>query len=287
MKELSTNDIVVLVFTSALNLHERALSCQNTWLQDFKFGYLIGGNYIDPKLKMISAGDVIGEDYASASDKQYYGLKKLYEMNPDKKWFYITGCDAYIFSENLVNALSKFDSSQDYYIGGDFFPAEDFGFKYLMPRGGAGFALSNSLVKKLLSRFTEIISTIKSFNPWLQTACDRTLCYFLLTMFNVKPKYVKGFYSWPPYIYSEKHPKVKYGDENGENHITPVIEKPIAFHALSIREMYILSSGKKLSKNKLLIIFDKILKRISFKLKTKSIVNKIFYRKHTTKGYYQ
>ncbi len=287
MEKLSTDDIVVLVFTSALNLHERALSCQNTWLQDFKFGYLIGGNYIDPKLKMISAGSFVGEDYASANDKQYYGLKKLYEMYPDKKWFYITGCDAYIFAENLVNALSKFDSSQDYYIGGDFFPASINNIEFLMPRGGPGFALSNSLVKKLLSHFEEIMSRIKTFDSFYQKACDWTLCYFLLTLFRVKPSYVKGFYTWPPYIYSEKHPKVRYGDENGENHITSIIDKPIAFHCLSIREMYILSSGKKLYKNSFLIIFDKMLKKISFKLKTKSIVNRFFYKKHKTKGFYQ
>ena len=287
MEKLSADDIVVLVFTSALNLHERALSCQNTWLQDFKFGYLIGGNYIDPELKMISAGNFVGEDYASASDKQYYGLKKLYEMHPDKKWFYITGCDAYIFSENLVNELSKFDSSQDYYIGGDFYQASISNIDFFMPRGGPGFALSRSLVAKILIRFDEIISIIETFDPWLQTACDRTLCYFLLTMFGVKPTYVKGFYTWPPYFYSAKHPKVRYGDEIGNNHITPVISKPIAFHALSIREMYILSSGKKLNKNKLFILFDKILKKISFKLKTKSIINKTFYRNHKTKGFYQ
>ncbi len=283
MDNLSVNDIVVLVFTSALNLHERALSCQNSWLQDFPFGYLVGGNCIDQNLKMISAGNFIGEDYASASDKQYYGLKKLYEMYPDKKWFYITGCDSYIFAENLVSALSKYNPSDDYYIGGDFSNHTILNSHCLMPKGGPGFALSISLVRKIIVRFDEIINAIKTFDNDLQKACDLTLCYFIEKWLGIEPVYLSGFYDWPPYSY----PKDSYGGPDGKTLLEPVIEKPIAFHRLSIREMYILSSGRKLKKNELLIIIDKVLKRISFKLKTKSIVNKIFYKKHKTKGFYQ
>ena len=282
MNKLTKDDIVVLVFTSALNLHERALCCQNTWLRDFKYGYLIGGNVIDPDLKMISAGDFVGEDYASASDKQYYGLKKLYEMFPQKKWFFITGCDAYLFAENLTATLQEFDSDKDYFVGGDFFKASVCGTDFLMPRGGPGFALSRSLVKKIIDNLNTIMSKIKTFDPWLQSACDRTLCYFILTMFNVKATYADGFYTWPPHRYPEKF----YGNEYGEN-VIPVIEKPVAFHLLSIREMYILSSGQKLSKKPVLLFFDKIQRFISFKFKTKSFFNKLFYKEHKLKGYYQ
>lgn len=94
--QLEFDDIAVGVFTSAEKLRERALSVQNTWLKSFPKGYLIGGYYYDAKLKMISLGPHVGEDYASAHRKQFLGLLELYHRFPETKWFFITGCDAYI-----------------------------------------------------------------------------------------------------------------------------------------------------------------------------------------------
>ena len=94
MSKISPEDIVVLVFSSALNLHERAVSINNTWLKSFKNGFLVGGYFIDPKLKMISAGKDVGEGYLSATYKQFLGLKIMYERFPEKPWFFVTGDDA-------------------------------------------------------------------------------------------------------------------------------------------------------------------------------------------------
>ena len=78
MNPIIPDDIAVLVFTSALNLHERALSVQKTWMRSFSKGHLVGGYYYDPSLRMISLPDV-KEDYFSATPKQFLGLKALYE----------------------------------------------------------------------------------------------------------------------------------------------------------------------------------------------------------------
>lgn len=249
----------MLVFTSALNLHERALSVNNTWLKDFPCGYLIGGNFIDPKLRMISAGPDVGEDYYSAADKQYYGLKKAFELHPDKSWYFITGCDAFIYSENLVEILSKYDPHKDHFVGG--YPRK---FKMLNEEiivisGGAGFALSHSLAEKIVEAIPDIYSLKDKLSQWEWSACDQVLAYYIECVLKVEPSICDGFSHYPPYSMRE------------EFHCAP-----IAYHMLNIREMYTLYAGKIISKpNAVFWCFDKFHKVLIKIFKTKSLVNKI------------
>lgn len=260
---MTTDDICVLCFTSALNLHERALSVHRTWLTNFKYGFLIGGYFVDPKLKMISAGENIGEDYLSCADKQYYGLKKLYEMFPDKPWFFITGCDAFLYAENLANLLEKFDSSKDYIIGGGslqhyHLENQDTNVEYVS--GGAGFALSNELVKKIVQRLDDIYKEKHLFKSEDWSYCDVTLGYFLEKYWSITPTLCDGFSSFTPYhLYTHKFEC-----------------PPIAYHYLSIREMYRLYTNRPVKrKNFFQKVFDKLSLILSRKLHTKHFVNDI------------
>ncbi len=270
---VTPDDIAVLVFTSALNLHERALSVQKTWLRNFPKGHLVGGYYYDPSLRIISLPDV-QEDYFSATPKQFLGLKALYEKYPDTKWFYILGCDGYVFYKPLCELLSKYDASKDYYIGGNFLKRNIENTDYFFPAGGPGFALSNPLVKKLIPYIERILAEIPSYHLFYEEgACDAAMGWFLLKYLNVKPVYAEGFYTVAPY----KYPGDKYWNGSGEFVSEPVISNPIAFHTLTLREMYILSSGRIPKKRTFFdMVIDKISWYLSRKLKTKTLVNTIF-----------
>ena len=263
---IEPEDICMLVFTSALNLHERALSVQNTWLKDFPCGYLVGGNYIDTKLRMISAGENVGEDYSSAADKQYLGLKKAFELHPDKKWFYITGCDAFIYSYNLCTLLSKYNYENDFFVVGHARSLKFLDTEIVNLSGGAGFALSNSLALKIVSSLSDIYAMKDYLSKKQWNACDMTIAYFIEKKLKINPTICDGFSHCQPY-----HPESVFNCD------------PVAYHMINIREMYSLYSGKKIKKpNILYYVFDKIHVLLAKKLKTKKIVNvicKFFYGK--------
>ncbi len=150
ISSLSIDDIAVGVFTSARNLRERALSVQRTWLRYFPKGFLIGGSCHDSKLRMINLDDGVREDFHSVHRKQFLGLMELYGRFPAAKWFFITGCDAFIYPWNLVKLLEGFDPEKELFIGGHCGTRMVAGEALVFPSGGPGFALSGALVKTLL-----------------------------------------------------------------------------------------------------------------------------------------
>lgn len=269
-QSLCKSDIALGVFTSSLNLPARALSVQSTWLHDFPLGFLIGGYHLDPTLKMISAGPDVGEDYQSATKKQFLGLKKLIKNHPDSLWFYITGCDAFIFSENLTRALSGFCPDKDYFIGGHCNQVTINRMNLLYPSGGPGFALSRSLARKIYPFLEEICSDWESSQTKYKSACDVALAYYLRQRFNVSVSFVPGFYAWPPYRY----PGCNYLDGNSCKVSSPVVAEPIAFHYLSIREMYVLyRRGTVEAPNKIEVLLDELINILAWKLKLKRFPN--------------
>lgn len=59
----------------------------------------------------------VKNDYLSASYKQYYGLKYIYE-NYDAEFIIAVGTDTYINIPKTLELLSKFDHNKSLYIGG-------------------------------------------------------------------------------------------------------------------------------------------------------------------------
>lgn len=262
--------IIPLVFTSALNLRERALSVQSTWLAGFEIAYLIGGYYFDRELRMVSLGETVQEDYQSATFKQFFGIKKIYEMHPDFDWLFITGCDAYVFKENLEKTLSEFDPTRDYFIGGHCGKAEVGGKIFFYPSGGPGFALSKALVEKIASRLDEMAHAWVANQTSHRSACDLAMAYFLSEWYDIPLTYREGFYHCPPFYYPEN----AYFDNLGNLIKKEAIDFPIAFHSLSIREMYELHRRKKLNAPHFIDkAFDKTALFMTRKMKTKRIVN--------------
>lgn len=272
MERLTAGAIAVGVFTSALNLRERALSVQETWLKGFPNGYLIGGWHDDPGLKMISLGAEVGEDYRSAHRKQFLGLLELRKRAPLAKWFYITGCDAFIFKDNLIALLDRYDPNSELLVGGHCGMVTIGGEPLLYPAGGPGFALSKALVDSLAPAIPSFIGQWEEANPGLATACDAAMAYLAKRERGVSLSYEEGFYYGPPYYY----PANTYKDGQGRDVNRPAIDRPIAFHNLSIREMYLLEGNRWLRRPGLAgKAFDKLSRIVTRRYKSRSMMNRI------------
>lgn len=269
---ITSNDIAVGVFTSALNLRERALSVQNTWLKDFKNGYLIGGWYSDPKLRMVSLGAEVGEDYQSAHKKQFLGLLELHKRFPEAKWYFITGCDAFVCEKNLTALLGTFDYHTPLLIGGHCGRANIGDADLLYPSGGPGFALSRSLVDALAGSIPGFIAEWEARRDGLSGACDVAMAFLVKIKVSAGFSYSKGFYNNPPYDY----PGNGFLDGSGKLVHEDIVSDPIAFHGLSIREMYELADGYLPVRPGIFLRFmDLLLRKTARYLKTKRLANSI------------
>ena len=269
-ENLTKSDIAIGVFTSSLNLSARALSVDSTWLNDFPLAFLIGGHHIDPTLKMISAGAAVGEDYQSATKKQFLGLKALIDTYPEALWFYVTGCDAFLYSDNLLKALSCFSPDLDYFVGGHCNKITINGSDLIYPSGGPGFAISRSLALKISPFLASMCSDWESTQNFYRSACDAAISFYLRDQFGVTVSYLPGFYACPPY----KYPGNSFFDGNGDVVSMSIVEEPIAFHYLSIREMYLLYCyGSIVSPDLFDRLFDRLIYILSWRLKLKSLPN--------------
>jgi len=266
------DDIAVGVFTSALNLRERALSVQETWLKSFSKGYLIGGSHFDPGLRMIALGGGVGENYQSAHRKQFLGLLELLKLFPDASWFYLTGCDAFVFANNLASLLTRYDASLELLVGGHCGMVEVDGEPLVYPAGGPGFALSRPLAEALAPCIPDFVGEWEKRQPALSTACDAALAYLAKRERGVRVSFEEGFYYGPPYYY----PRNTYKDGEGNDVNRAVIPNPIAFHNLSIREMYLLQGGTWPRSPRLIDkAFDKLSMILTRKMHSRSFVNRI------------
>ena len=73
-------------------------------------------------------------------------VDKAYISNPKAKWFVFLESDVYFFWDTLFRLLSQLDASQPHYLGAPHKGSEGRYFAY----GGAGFVLSQGLLKKLI-----------------------------------------------------------------------------------------------------------------------------------------
>ena len=263
-------DIAVGVYTSALNLRERALSVQRTWLRDFPCAYLLGGNYLDPGLQMLSCGDDVGEGYESALKKQFVGLKLLYKKFPAARWFLVTGCDAYVYAHNLEMLLAWHDPSLEWFIGGHCARIDVDGESFLYPSGGPGLLLSRPLVLKVCENAMAFVAQWESRTDTLRGACDVAMAVLVVRILGCSFTYHEGFYHCQPYRY----PGNPYLDGEGATVDKAPTDAPIAFHSLSIREMYQLDHGDHLRKPSVFLRYiDNVAKRLARRFHTRHVVN--------------
>lgn len=124
----------------------------------------------------------VTDDYQSASYKQQFGLKYIYE-NYDADFVFVCGTDTFINIPKLLLFVEDFDKCNNLYIGGHgcHRQIEDTVYYY---HSGAGFMLSNECLKSLYPFLNDMTDKwcdlcIKSNVQYLIPACDVAISYYL------------------------------------------------------------------------------------------------------------
>jgi hypothetical protein len=104
--------------------------------------------YVDQKKAHIE-GETVKESQRSFKLDRFKYLPmvdKAYATNPKAKWFVFLESDVYFFWDTLFRLLSQLESSSPHYLGEPHKGSDGRYFAY----GGAGFVLSQGLMKKLI-----------------------------------------------------------------------------------------------------------------------------------------
>jgi hypothetical protein len=177
---------------------EESVSCHSTWeTQAQKLGVPVFyhvGQVIDENLlnwpNIVQLPGVV-DDYQSAFDKHFKGLKHLYET-VDSEWYFSVGSDTYPNIKNILTMLAKYDSSQPRVIVG---PHEYIAHKlgeetFDWYSGASGYFISR-LALELILKVSDTpkedwhaICEVNSRDDW-KPACD--VCFFYMIHKNQLP----------------------------------------------------------------------------------------------------
>lgn len=144
---------------------DQTLGCCETWVRDTERTYFFCGNCFDPAFEQecmeksnyhaefIHLQDV-GEDYQSASYKQWMGLGWLFQNSPSD-WYGILGTDNYVFYDRLTTLLSRHSTNVPYMIGGFCQMRNVKGGNCQLLLGGTGLFLNHVAVQKMWNIYSD------------------------------------------------------------------------------------------------------------------------------------
>ena len=155
---LTVDDVAFGVLTSERFLETRLSSQQRTWLRRVRHVVFYSESEVRsiPTLKLVPPAkeELVG----GGAWKNFPALIDLSERFPLAKWVFFNDDDTYIFVENLLQALGKFDYNRDYYVGLYWTPRIDMEWREVhiaYASGGAGYALSRALLTRMTPRMSE------------------------------------------------------------------------------------------------------------------------------------
>lgn len=188
-------DLIILVYACYTVEHYRKqiVTVNSTWgekckeYKNIKLLFFLGEeprSYFNDtdNIKYINLPGV-GNDYLSASYKQFLGLKYIYE-NYKTKFVMCVGTDTYLNIPKLLLYTNTLDYTESLYVGGHGC-VRNIGLKnYYFHSGGPGFIITYSCLEKLygtLSTLTDDwIQVCKTNNlSDLIPACDVAISYYL------------------------------------------------------------------------------------------------------------
>lgn len=98
-----------------------------------------------------------GDDYISATFKQWRGLEAMIDTEELCRFYYMCGSDTFLNIGNALAELKVFDSESQLYIGGGMGAEIVRGTEYTYFSGGAGFFLTYSACQAVLDKTQEFI----------------------------------------------------------------------------------------------------------------------------------
>lgn len=112
---------------------------------------------ISPDMRTICMNVQEGDDYISATFKQWRGMEFMVDGEERCSWYYICGSDTFLHVGNALAKLKGFDCERPYYIGGGTGLETVAEMEYTYFSGGAGFFLTYLACQKLMEEFQEFI----------------------------------------------------------------------------------------------------------------------------------
>ena len=158
--------IVVFGCLTKSKYRQQIEDCYATWIRDALDADCLVRIYVgdipkdlDPGLQSICVDLQQGDDYMSATFKQWKGFEHILE-NEHACDFYLTcGTDTFIHIPNALAKLTYFSSDTPLYIGGGEGEEHVDGIRYRYYSGGAGVFVSYSALQLVLEQ-------IPDFMPW-------------------------------------------------------------------------------------------------------------------------
>lgn len=149
---LSIDDVAFGVLTSERFVDTRLASQQRTWLRRVRHVVFYSESELRwlPTVKLAPPNreELVG----GGAWKNFPALMDLHRRFPNQKWVFFHDDDTYVFVENLLTALGKYDPDRDYYVGLYWTPRVDMEWKEVQiayASGGAGYAISRALLRRL------------------------------------------------------------------------------------------------------------------------------------------
>ena len=138
---LTIDDIAFGVLTSERFVETRLASQQRTWLRRVRHVVF----YSESELRWLPTVALTppsGEELVGGGAwKNFPALIDLHRRFPQQKWIFFHDDDTYVFIENLLTGLGKYDHNRDFYVGLYWTPRIDMEWKEVQiayASGGAG-----------------------------------------------------------------------------------------------------------------------------------------------------
>jgi len=152
------DEVIIGVSVSRATLN-RADFILNTWYK--RIPTVLMGHSKVPGYNIMITG-VDADNYASTLGKGFYGLAKLFEDNPNLKWYALLDDDCFLYPDGLLMALSAFDPTQPWaFSQSDMGKVRQGGPQVWRMFGGAGIVLSNGMVKLMMPTLREYCKNLE------------------------------------------------------------------------------------------------------------------------------
>lgn len=140
--------------------------CYATWVRDALDANCLVRFYVgdipkdlDPGLQAICVDLKQGDDYISATYKQFKGFEHMMETEDPCDFYFTCGTDTFVNIPNTITILDSFNHKDPLYIGGGEYEEPVDGIRYKYYSGGAGICLSYPALQQVMDQ-------VPDFMPW-------------------------------------------------------------------------------------------------------------------------
>lgn len=176
---------------------DQCIGCHETWEKHAdKYGVKVFYHLANTMDKTITWPNIVflkdvSDDYESAFDKHFKGMKHLYET-VEADWYFSAGSDTFLNIQNSLDMLKKYDASTPIVIGGAHrYDGTRLGeYVFTWYSGAGGYFVSRPALELMLKYFDTIkqewydlckVAQAPNFRP----ACD--VCFFYIIHKNKLP----------------------------------------------------------------------------------------------------